>query len=113
MAFMIVGIAVGYFNFRFGLRGIFIMTNDEGLKTLIMIFGGYLSLLPLTLFGIWFRRTSSVMLIIGTMSACLAGLEYIQMRSILFISGHFVLPNVIVATLMWLSAKQEVTWSKP
>jgi hypothetical protein len=109
VSFVTIGVVVGYFNFRFGLRGIFVMTNDEGLRTLIMIAGGYLSLLPLTVLGIRFKRVSSVLLLIGTMSSCLAGLEYIQMRSILFISGHFILPNVVVAALMWLSAKEDVS----
>jgi hypothetical protein len=108
MAFVAVGVVVGYFNFRLGLRGVFVMTNDEGLRTLVAIFGGYLSLLPLTLFGIWFRRTSAVLLIAGTISACLAGLGYINARSLLFITAHFILPNVIVATLMWLSTSGRV-----
>ncbi|MGC1300184.1 MAG: hypothetical protein WA869_34590, partial [Alloacidobacterium sp.] len=111
IAFVAIGVIVGYFNFRFGLRGVFVMTNDEGLRTLIIIAGGYLSLLPLTLFGIWFRRASAILLIVGTVSACLAGLGYIEARSILFIAGHFVLPNVIVATLMWLSISRKVETS--
>jgi hypothetical protein len=104
IAFVVIGVIVGYFNFRFGLRGIFVMTNDEGLRTLVAISGGYLSLLPLTLFGIWFRRTSAALLVAGTISACLAGLGYINVRSLLFIFIHFILPNVVVAILMWLSA---------
>jgi hypothetical protein len=103
IAFVAIGVVVGYFNFRFGLRGFFVMTNDEGLRTLIIIAGGYLSLLPLTLVGIWFRRTSAILLVVGTISACLAGLGFIEARSIPFIIGHFILPNAVVATLMWLS----------
>jgi hypothetical protein len=74
IAFVAIGVVVGYLNFRFGLRGIFVMTNEEGLRTLLILLGGYLSLLPLTLFGIWFRHISSILLLIGTMFACFAGL---------------------------------------
>ena len=111
IAFVAIGVVVGYLNFRFGLRGIFVMTNEEGLRTLLILLGGYLSLLPLTLFGIWFRHISSILLLIGTMFACFAGLKYMEAQSILFVIVHFVWPNLIVAILMWLSASPKVETS--
>jgi hypothetical protein len=103
LAFVILGVIVGYINFRFGLRAIFIMSTGDGLRTIIGVFGGYLSLLPLTLVGIRFARTSAILLLIGTISAFLAGLFPIDASSMIFMTGRFVLPNIAVAVLMRLS----------
>jgi hypothetical protein len=104
LVFLIIGVAVGYVNFRFGIREIFVMTSDEGLRTVTTIFGGYLLLLPLTLVGLRFRRTSSGILFAGTIAAFLCGVLPLDPGATAYMLGRFVLPNVAVAILMMLSA---------
>jgi hypothetical protein len=114
LLFLSVGTIVGYFNFRFGLRNIFIMTDNDGVRTVIRILGGYLSLLPLTLIGTKFKRTSAVLLITGTVCAFVAGLFPIDLGAMVYMVGRFVLPNVAVASLILLSAdnaRQQITAS--
>lgn len=103
--FLTTGIIYGYINFRFGLRAFFVMTDTEGIKTLIIIIGGYLSLLPLTVIGIPLRSASSIILAVLTLLAFIAGINPHAQSSILFMLGRFVLPNLAIASLMALSKR--------
>lgn len=102
-AYLIIGIIYGYFNFRFGLRSLFVMTNSEGIRTTIGIVGGYLSLLPLTLIGIRARCISAAALLLATISAFIVGFFPPDRNATMFMLGRFVLPNMIVAGLMIFS----------
>jgi hypothetical protein len=99
-AFMVIGIVMGYVNFRIGLRGIFTMANGEGIRTLTVILGGYVSLLPLTLLAPILKRISPLILLFGTAVAFAIGFLPFGIESTAFMLGHFVLPNVLVAGLM-------------
>lgn len=97
---LLIGVVVGYLNLRFGIRGFFVI-NDRDTPLVLVLFLGYVSLLPLTITGLFYARQSSKILVVVTVLAFICGLlSSFSLRAAVYMGGRFVLPNVAVALLL-------------
>jgi hypothetical protein len=107
---LLIGILVGYLNLRFGLKGFFVI-NDRDTPLVLLLFLGYVALLPLTIAGIFYPRQASNILLIVTAVAFACGLfSSFSLRAVMYMGGRFVLPNVMVALLLRIPGKALLRW---
>lgn len=102
---LLIGVVVGYLNLRFGLKGFFVI-NYHDTPLVLVVFLGYVALLPLTITGIFYNLQASKILLIVTALAFVCGLfSSFSLRAVGYMGGRFVLPNVVVALLLRVSGK--------
>jgi lysylphosphatidylglycerol synthetase-like protein (DUF2156 family) len=102
---LLIGTVVGYLNLRFGLRGFFVI-NDQDTPLVLCLLLGYVALLPLTITGIFYSQQASRILLIVTSLAFVCGLfSSFSLRAVEYMGARFLLPNVVVALLLRVSGE--------
>jgi hypothetical protein len=95
----VIGLVVGYFNFRAAMTFFFIISNTDRPIVLIAILG-YAALLPLTIVGYFYPARAAKILMGVTAAAFVCGLiPSPVLRAAIHMGSRFVLPNVVVAAL--------------
>ena len=96
---LIIGVAVGYMNLKFGIRAFFVI-NDRDTPLVLIVILGYVALLPLTIVGLFYTRQVSTILLILTAVAFVCGVFVSpSLHAIAYTGARFVLPNIAVALL--------------
>jgi hypothetical protein len=96
---LVIGLVIGYINFRDAMTFFFIISNTDTPLVLIAICG-YAALLPLTVIGYFYPVRAAKILLIVTAAAFVCGLvPFPVLHAAIHMGGRFVLPNVAVALL--------------
>jgi hypothetical protein len=96
---LIVGVAAGYINLKFGMKA-FVVINDKDTPLILIVILGYVVLLPLTIVGLFYTRQASTILLIVTAVAFACGIFVsLSLHAIAYTGVRFLLPNIAVALL--------------
>jgi hypothetical protein len=102
----LIGLVVGYFNFRAAMTFFFIISNTDTPLVLIAILG-YAALLPLTIIGFFYPTRAAKILLGLTAAAFVCGLVPSPvLQAAIHMGSRFVLPNVVVAALFMVYGRR-------
>jgi hypothetical protein len=103
---MLIGLIVGYLNFRAAMTFFFIISNSDTPLVLIAILG-YAALLPLTIVGFFYPTRAAKILLGLTAAAFVCGMAPSPvLHAAIYMGSRFVLPNVVVAVLFMVYGRR-------